>query len=241
MTPNRVILSTDDNPDYIHFWNILAPVWRLFGLQPTLAYVTNSPNWSAIERKLGDVIVLPPLDGISSGNQAQSIRLFIPAEFPDDICVTSDIDQVPLRRSFFFERAHDAREEQVVVYRNSYPHLLRYPIAYVAAKGSTYLQLFLANGGDWRRTMRAWYEDHDYGWITDERMLFDRINAFDQSRVVLLPADDDAVRRIDREDIPTDKKKVLDGYYVDYNCPRPYTRYKDRIDRVVGWLRQTQS
>lgn len=238
MVPNRVILSTDDNPDYIQFWNVFAPVWRQFDLRPTLVYVTSSPNWDAIDQQLGDVVVTSPLDGIWTGNQAQSIRLLIPSEFPDDFCVLSDIDLLPLRKSFFFERAVEAQDDQIVIYRNSYPHLFRYPINYVAAKGSTFEELFLANGAHWRDTQRSWYRDYDYGWFTDERMLYEHAIRFDRSRVMLWPADDDAVRRINEEDIPTDKLGVLRGHYVDYNCPRPYIKYKDRIDKVVGWIKE---
>jgi hypothetical protein len=39
---DRVILSTDNNPDYIQFWPIVSRVWQEYiGIKPTLALIAD--------------------------------------------------------------------------------------------------------------------------------------------------------------------------------------------------------
>src|SRR3990172_6476994 len=81
----RVILSTDVNPDYYQFWPVVARAWReIIGIKPTLVFI-NGPNVE-INKQLGDVIQFEPIEGISTSFQAQTIRLLIPALYPDDVC-----------------------------------------------------------------------------------------------------------------------------------------------------------
>ena len=38
MKLDKVILSSDDNPDYLEFWPIVSEAWRNIGIEPILFY-----------------------------------------------------------------------------------------------------------------------------------------------------------------------------------------------------------
>src|SRR3990172_8018007 len=113
---NRVILSTNNNPLYIEFWPVVAPLWEAMGLRPTLALVADEN--CTVDSTLGDVIRFPPLKDVPVAMQAQVIRLFLPAFFPDDGCLIADIDMLPISRSYFFSGAASCPDRSFLVYRD---------------------------------------------------------------------------------------------------------------------------
>src|SRR5579872_2110798 len=90
----RVILSTDKNPFYSEFWPIVAPIWAKMGFIPTLALIAEDD--ASIDTSLGDVIRFQPLPDVPLSLQAQAIRLILPVLFPEDGCILSDIDMIPI-------------------------------------------------------------------------------------------------------------------------------------------------
>ncbi|HLB40602.1 MAG TPA: hypothetical protein VJJ83_02325, partial [Candidatus Babeliales bacterium] len=78
---DRVILSTDNKPEYIQFWPIVARAWQeLVGLRPTLVLVADESV--QVDTSLGDVIRFQPVPEVPTGLQAQVLRLFLPVLFP---------------------------------------------------------------------------------------------------------------------------------------------------------------
>ena len=145
MTIDRAILATNNNPDYIEFWPIVAKAWNKMGVRPTLALIGDENV--KIDESLGDVIRFKPIPGIPTGYYAQVIRLLLPAYFEEEICITSDIDMLPLSKDFIIGSVVNISEDKFVLYNDKqYEEILQIaPICYLAAKGKTFKEIFQIN------------------------------------------------------------------------------------------------
>lgn len=139
---DRVILSTNNDPLYIQFWPVVARVWKTMGFQPTLALIATED--CQVDTSLGDVIRFEPLSDVSE--EAQAIRLLVPYFFSEDVCLLSDIDMIPMSRSYFVDYAHSSPDYAFLVYRDgAWGNAHRYSICYNAAKGKIFSEIFGIN------------------------------------------------------------------------------------------------
>lgn len=234
MKIDRVILSTNDDPKYLAFWNIAAPLWKAMGYQPTLALIAKEGCF--VDTSLGDVVRLDPLTGISEALQTQVVRLFLPGLFPEDVCLISDIDMLPISRSYFAAGAAPYSEDQFVVYRDraysSYER--RYPMCYSAAKGAIFGEIFQIHSiEDIKQRIIDWHR-MDYGWDTDELMLYQSVINWEKQGGSVVRLGHSVFGRLDRASWKGDYEGAdLDGY-VDCHCPRPYFSYRHSIDQVAA-------
>lgn len=234
MKIDRVILATNDDPKYIAFWNIAAPLWKSMGYQPTLALIAKKDCF--IDLSLGDVIRLDPLPGISEALQTQVVRLFLPGLFPEDVCLISDIDMLPISRSYFAAGVAPYSEDQFVVYRDrAYAdYERRYPMCYVAAKGSVFGEIFQTHSlADIQERMIEWHR-MDYGWDTDELMMYQTLMDWEKKGGNIVRLGHGVFGRLDRASWGGNYEGIdLDGY-VDCHCPRPYFSYRQSIDQIAA-------
>ncbi|MDN3506588.1 MAG: class I SAM-dependent methyltransferase [Simkaniaceae bacterium] len=237
MTLDRVILSTDDNPTYIDFWPVVADTWeRVTGLRPTLALVASEDVH--IDESLGDVIRFEPIEGIPTSMQAQVIRLLLPTLFPDDVCLISDIDMIPLQKAYFFDTVALSKEEDFVVFRSKayerwgYP---QYPMCYVAAKGETFQALFdISSEEDFPRKMIEWAQ-LGHGWSTDERVLYQAVqDKKDQLSICL--KEQVVERRLDRLDWRYKDEWIHTQNFIDAHLLRPYKEFQVETDQLIFTL-----
>ena len=231
---NRVILATDANPDYIEFWPIVAKAWKeIVGLKPTLALIAHDDI--EIDETLGEVLRFKPLDGIPTSFQAQVIRLFLPALFPDDGCILSDIDMIPLNTTYFTESVASCPEDSFVVYRDQAytPDVPAHPMCYVAAQGSTFGEVFnISSKDDITHQLETFYS-YNLGWCTDELMLYDRLVAWKDFNTRCVKLGHGIGNRVNRVDWQLDRNLLRFDHYIDAHCPRPYSAYKDEIDSLL--------
>ena len=231
---DRAIVSTNNNPTYIQFWPVIAHAWKQMGIQPTLALIAEADV--QIDESIGDVIRFEPIPGVSEALQAQTIRLLLPCYFPDDCCLVSDIDMVPLNQAYFSDPIQNLPEDAFVIYRDRVYGIKdpRYPMCYVVAKGSVFKSVFKISAlEEIPNTIRQWSQKQ-LGWDTDECILYRYVANWEsapQNNCVKLGHS--VERRLDRADWRFDPQLVADGYYVDAHCPRPYSDYKESIDLII--------
>ena len=229
----RVILSSDNNPFYLEFWPVVAPIWEKMGLKPTLALIADE-NCS-IDTSLGDVILFSPLPYVPVSLQAQAIRLLVPVLFPDEGCLISDIDMIPVSREYFIDGSINCPDDAFLVYRDQSEGCIgsRYPMCYVAAKGRVFASLFQVNGRDQiSETLRLWAEK-GYGWNTDELILYSTVNEWERRGGHVIRLGHEAFGRLDRGNWNIDFDTLDISRYIDCHCPRPYSSYRDSIDHIV--------
>jgi hypothetical protein len=235
LTLNRAILATDAHPDYIEFWPTVARAWKeIVGITPTLLLV--APDDVQVDTSLGDVIRFEPIEGIPTAFQAQVIRLLAPALFPEDVCILSDIDMIPLNRSYFLDSITDCPDTSFVVYRNhGYAHNASwYPICYVAARGSTYGEIFhISTIDDIRSKLKELY-DLQLGWHTDEITLAHYLKEWPDVETRCIMLGHGVERRFDRSIWLVNLEYLINGHYIDAHCPRPYHAYQDCIETLLA-------
>lgn len=229
----RVILATNNNPNYIQFWPIVAPLWEAMGIRPTLALIADED--CPIDTTLGDVIRFAPIPNVAESTQAQAIRLLLPALFPDDICIISDIDMLPISKSYFIKGAAHCPDNTFLVYRDcahgcGYPH---YPMCYNAAKGSVFGAIFNVSTLEDIRTMLSAWGDYGLGWNTDELLLYYFLEQWELSGGPVMRLGHGVGPRIDRLLWPQDLKSFDITPYIDCHCPRPYEQNAESINQIA--------
>lgn len=231
---DRAIVSTDTNPTYIEFWPIVARAWKeLIGVQPTLALI--APADVVVDETVGDVIRFEPLPGIPTALQAQVIRLLLPALFPDDGCVISDIDMIPINKKYFIDSVQNAPDNAFVVYRNKAydAHAHRYPMCYNAARGSVFSEIFhITSREEIPDKIKQWHA-LNLGWATDELVLYRSLAQWPQQKTRIVRLNHGVERRIDRIDWNFDCTAATRKFYIDAHCLRPYHVYKKEIDTLL--------
>ncbi len=200
MKLTRVILAVNESDWYLGFWKAAAKSWKqIIGLTPTLALIANDDI--QIDESLGEVIRFKPIEGIPSAYPSQVIRLLLPALYPDEVCLVSDIDHIAVNHDYFHNTIADIEDDQFVFYRE-YPQRERdairgrglepnqWPMCYCAAKGSTFAEIFGIKTKSIeaiREKLEEWGKSEYPRWefYTDQIMLYRHVTQWSeyQSRV----------------------------------------------------------
>ena len=135
MNIDKVILSSNDNPEYLDFWPIVSEAWINIGVTPILFYTG--------EKKFeGNNIYNFNIENINTAFLAQNIRLLAPAIFPNDVCIISDIDNMPLSKEYFQENISNFGGDEFIIYRPDATTEDMISIMWNAAKGSVWSDIF---------------------------------------------------------------------------------------------------
>jgi hypothetical protein len=246
MKIDRVILASNNHKNYIEFWPIVAKAWRHFGVEPTLLYTDEDD--SAVDYSVGEVVRIPQIKNLNTAFVAQNSRLLCPALFPDEVCIISDIDNMPLSKDYYFNPIAELSADKFVIYR---PHACppeQISIMWNAALGTTWGEIFyIETMEDVINTLVSWYPQeykvfpgdgavHDT-WFTDQVLLRKYVEAFrkgNQNRIVELDDNKSGFFRLDRlcNDPKHSTDFKTDTHYSDYHMPRPYSLNKHTIDEV---------
>lgn len=228
----RVILATDNNPMYLEFWHIVAPVWKqLVGVTPTLAFI--APKGTPIDTSIGDVIYFEPIKGVPTSFTAQTIRLLLPALFGNDGCIIADIDLIPLQRDYFVDSVKKIKDDSFVVFRNREYSGSSYPMCYNAACGKVFADIFhVSTLEDVRTKIIEWYK-LGLGWNTDENVLYKYLHAWNYFGEKCVLLGHKVEKRVDRENWKYSEKLVKKKFYIDSHLLRPYSQHKEKILRLI--------
>lgn len=242
MRISRAVVSSDSNRDYIEFWPIVARTWSLLGVTPTLVFTGEDD--SMVDYSVGDVVRVPGIRGVPSAFAAQCARLLAPALYPDDVCLISDIDDLPLSIDFFQSPIASLADDLFVIYRSGACPDSQIAICWNAALGSTWGEIFaIGNMDDLVRTLIDWnpdvYRHTREGWFTDQVMLRRYVERFRENNAARVIELDDPQTGFNRLDKLTDNQVhsttfELGKFYSDFHMPRPYSEYKAFINAIVG-------
>ena len=136
MKIDTVILSSNDNPNYIQFWPIVSEAWNLMGVEPILIYTG--------EQKLnlkGNVINFFSKN-MDSSFVAQNIRILYPSLLDGNTCLVSDIDNLPLSKKYFVDSVLSYNDDSFIIYRPDAcpPNMIS--MMWNAARSSTWKEIF---------------------------------------------------------------------------------------------------
>lgn len=131
---DRVLMCLTNNENYIDFWNYISKVYSVkFDTTPTLMFsgtedeLKELKDSGRLSTKYGEIIHLPRVDGVVYDPKLDwtcTWGLFYGASlFPNDVCMLSGIDQIPLSGRFFnLLNNINPREKYVIGFADAYGH-----------------------------------------------------------------------------------------------------------------------
>jgi hypothetical protein len=246
MKPDLVIHSSDANPFYLDFWPLVSKVWNVrFQIEPILVFIgeDNVP----IDETYGRVIRMKPIPDVPLYLQCQWVRFWIPSQFPEKVCLLSDIDMFPISKTYFLHQIASIPDTKYVHLNPNHNFL---PVCYHVAKGSLFTHV-LGLERSWEESIRNLYAKqlgHDCfkddptnailkdkpQWGADEEYTTNKVRGYpDQSIFVFLSRHHG---RIDRSYWRWTSADVQRDVYADSHSIRPYSQYKDAVDQLVRVL-----
>jgi hypothetical protein len=141
MKIDRIIISSNNNVNYINYWPLVAHSWKKF--TPTLFFIGDKKDFKFSEIKGTNVYFLKPLPTISSCHYSRIIRIFAPILFPGETCLITDIDILPLKPDYFSENIEKLSDKMFISFTSdAYPtQNWRLPLCYYCGKGSTFASI----------------------------------------------------------------------------------------------------
>jgi hypothetical protein len=235
MKIDYAIVASDNNPMYLDFWPIVRDIWiNLIKIKPILVLISDKDKIT----DNGDYIIheVKSVDNISTAFQSQIVRMYITKFYSDSVCITSDIDMLPLSYKYFNTIVDDYSDDDMIILSSDAYTINRYPLCYNVAKGSTFnevLDLDCSFSEYCERLLK-----YNQGWDTDELYFGECINKFkNKDRIKLLNRGWSmgmALNRIDRVLWRYDIETLKNGGYIDCHSLRPYTNYKEQVDKLIN-------
>ena len=216
------IFSTNNHELYLPFVEPVSRAWENLGFEPLCVNTSEKP--------------FLPEEEITSGNQAQMVRVLLPALQPERTFIVTDIDMLPLSREYFQKAAILPKENQIVnVSADAYQGHQRLPICYFIGKGSTFSAITgVKTLEDISRVMRKWWSQGK-GWETDELCFTAEIVERMESGDIEFAGysrgwtQGRAHYRIDRDVWVYDRDALNQGKYIDSHMLRPLTSNKQHL------------
>lgn len=267
MRLDRIIVSSNENMDYLEFSKIIGPAWKklLPDVKVTLLCVTDKDKneFLDISKFYDDVIFLPNVENIPSGNQAMASRMLIAATetYKDETIMLSDIDMLPLNKDFFIDSIANISDDKFVVLGgNAYNNSIKFPICYMIAKQQTFTEILNPGKMEYKdlvermKAVKGSLINHD---ITkpypttvgsprfDDESLFSEfyLNWKDRNtRTVIVNrawSGGMAVERIDRISWNINMDRLNGGHLYDAHLPRPLSTNIDKIQPLLTFLNIT--
>jgi hypothetical protein len=235
MKIDRVVLSSNESKEYLDFWPLVSSAWKKIGIEPTLIYTGKIPL------KLENVININ-LPDVDTAFLAQNVRLLAPSLFPEEVIIISDIDDMPLSKSYFQKNISVYKNNQFIIYRPDAVPENMISIMWNVAIGSTWSEIFnIETTSDIKKTLIDWYPENykvrGDNWYFDQIMLRDKVELFKKkssNRVVELSDQLTGFNRLNRSKLKRRFNQFyIDGSdYSDFHMPRPYSKYKKIINKV---------
>lgn len=113
---NRILISADDNIDYIQFLPIFSMACqKIIGVKPTLAYIGNKSynEWKWMETYCQDILHFKHDNNVlTNRGMAFVARMLMRYKFGDDVCMIGDIDLIPLNFEYFTSISEMIQEDK---------------------------------------------------------------------------------------------------------------------------------
>ena len=241
MRIDKVILASDKNDKYLSFWPKVSEVWKNIGIDPILIFVGTEP----IDLCKDDNVFFFDSKEINPGFIARNIRMLYPALFPNDICLLSDIDIMPLDKDYFLKYPNKLDSDSLLIFRSNLVTNSQIPICWNAAKGSLWGEIFkIYEKNDIYKTLLKWSHetknDSVSAWYNDQiklKFYVEKLQIEKPNKVLNYDDDDFGFRRLDRSNYTHAVKSIFNNEkYTDFHMPTPYTRNKLLIKLVSDYF-----
>jgi predicted O-methyltransferase YrrM len=284
MKINKAIFGVDESY-FMEFWPIQAKICKeLLEIEPVLFLICDEDSdfyndGHGLVKKIKKVKNNQNGNVVHSGLLACIVRMYGTKYFPDEVCLTCDLDMLMINKDYFVNQIEKYDNDSLVIYSSDAYDLNRpesvelfndepfpftqemYNYPYNAAKGKVFNQILNTDCTfeEFVNRHANYKPGYNFMWMIDEFYFADCVNNKNHGvevhklkRGYTSPWIAD--RRIDRGNFPVqlewegeiefqnkygvyDEQKLRDGYYIDVNCCRPYSKYKNEIDKLVEIIR----
>lgn len=252
MRLDTVLTAVNDNPLYIGFVPYFIRMWKLLYPEVNVKIVVVA---ECIPEKFKEydnhLILFKPVEGVSTAFTSQYIRLLYPCllQCKGGVLIT-DMDIVPMNRTYFTDSVSGIGDEKFVYYReNVCKEDNQIAMCYNIALPCTWKDIFdIHTIDDVRRRLLTIHSKVEYdgrhggnGWCTDQLDLLKHVQEWHEktNNFVSLKENETKFRRLDRGRFPDPnnlRTMVQSGVFCDYHCLRPYDTYKIENERIYDAL-----
>ena len=251
MKIDRVVVCLNSSPLYSGMWDIISEVYaKTTSYVPTLIFCGTQKELSReVKSDFGEVYLLPRHPEVISARDYDwsvvwSLYWAIANKFPDDVCLFSGIDEIPISTALW-DKIADVDDDKYVIPlgRNPYAKHNLYGIVangHNVGKGSVYKEIFEIEDNLQTELARVWNSRYEFSkrvpqnlfalenlqnwWGLDEAYVSSKV--YDHKDVVFF---DDGwaqqelfAKRICRSTgWSYDEEKVKNNYYWAAHMPRP--------------------
>lgn len=247
MKIDYVVVSTDNNPFYDGYWELVKKTWKDVAELKTILVTVGNEDYHEIFDDC-ELIGYKKVEDIPTSFQAQIARLFVTKTYINKTFLISDLDMVPLSKSYFIDNAEKADETSLLIYTSDaygYNNQKRYPMCYNLAKGKVYNEILDLDCSFVEFVHRVKTLGFQPLWDSDELYFGKCVYEFENKsenkhRLVKLQRgfkDGYATFRIDRDYWGReDFSKIREGYFIDSHLIRPYESNKKEISDMLFFL-----
>jgi hypothetical protein len=174
LIPKHVVVASNHSR-YLQYWPSVKKAWQNIGINPIMIYVGTENHYSSDK----NVKFFKQIENMSTVFQAQCIRLLYPALIDNSLeegILTSDMDLIPLSKSFFFDNVSEFSKDDFVVYMKILTEYKMLPICYNLATSEKWSEIFeIKTENDIIETLKKWYKEYAGSWFTDQRILYNKV------------------------------------------------------------------
>lgn len=178
-----IVLSVNDNPDYLYFTPLVCWAWRKLGWEPIVMYSgklsTLGDAWFTSCQEPAQVYHVDSIPGYRSDTITQISRLYAGCVVTDGYMMTGDIDMIPLSNSW-----KDYDENQITIWGHDLTGYGHYPICYIGMPSSRWIEVMCLGTPDYNALIKRDLDtlpqakDPDFYkyWFSDQDLITKRIN-----------------------------------------------------------------
>ena len=241
---------------YISNYPIIYKIWkRRFSLDCYLILISDEIPNELLEYK-DYIILFPEFDNLNSAYISQVIRILYPALFENKNVLITDVDILPISRSYFIDSIKDYDNNKFITFTNRYDKRKQYAICYNIANSSVWKEIFNINSiDDIKNKLIEWYnikyigKKNTDGWFTDQNKLYHTLENWEnkKSKLIILKDTDLDFKRIDKrsknvkylkDNFETVKDDIANEKYTDLHLTKKIP--KKMLNKIIDSLCKEQ-
>jgi hypothetical protein len=255
---NQIILSTNEDPNYMDFWKPVSWAYKKIFPDVTihLAFLTDRSEDDELVkefREYGKVTLFKPVPDIKQFAQAKMIRFILASMQGNNVCYIDDVDLFPLKKSFITDKTDKRPQGQLLcvggeVYHNNGC----FPVSQMTAEGYLWKRFINPNDLEYSDLIRSYRgkvmfdnrENIDIDlnfdadlYFSDERLIrrlrtVNPVPIFKQERgyTNFLEA------TIDRYDWKINQEKLDNHGYENAHGIRPYKTHEEKYLPLIDYI-----
>ena len=235
------VVSSNSNPEYLDFWPYVARAWKRIGFEPVLMYIDSSePDGSLKEH--GTVFYLQSIPEWSIAQQAQCIR-FWAARLLDAPFIISDLDMLPIARSYYIDGAAQISDSGIISYSSDiikyrwYKTNPQYPMGYLAGDPLSFIEMLELNQPDHKHFLKK-LMNMNLRSGTDQKFFYNQAQVNKSVTIKHLERgwieEKYAYKRLDKATWPTSDYNISE--YIDCHLPRPLSSNRSKCELLFNKL-----